>query len=226
MAGAVIAMSDARGLDSRMVALAQMLRLVSVIFAMSALAWGIAGGVAPPPAPGGPGSAGVWLTLAVAATGIVGPRFAPIVPAGATLIPLVIASVLAGGGFVTLALPDWLLVAAYFVLGTQVGLRFTPELVRHGLRATPVILAAAMALLLLCGISGLALATLRDIDPMSAMLATVPGSIDAIGLLAVKGHADVGFVMTMQVVRLFTVVLAGPVLARWLTRRFAGAPGE
>jgi membrane AbrB-like protein len=228
MAGAVIAMSEERGLDSRMVALMQMLRLVSVIFAMSALAWAISGGMAPPPAPGAAtaGGAGVALTLLIAGMGPLAARFLPMIPAGSTLVPLILASLFGASGLVVLALPDWLLLAAYFVLGCQVGLRFTPEMMRHGLRATPAILVAALGLMALCGVSGLALSLLRGIDLMSAMLATVPGSIDAIGLLAVKGHADVGFVMTMQVVRLFTVVLAGPVLAHWLTRRVAERPGE
>jgi membrane AbrB-like protein len=233
MAGAVIAMSEDRGLDSRMVALMQMLRLVSIIFAMSALAWAISGGLAPPPLPGAAGAGrgaapgiGVALTLAIAATGPLAARFLRVIPAGPTLVPLVLASVVGASGLATLALPDWLLLAAYFLLGTQVGLRFTPDLMRHGLRATPAILAAAVALMALCGLSGLLLSASRGIDVMTAMLATVPGSIDAIGLLAVKGHADVGFVMTMQVTRLFTVVLAGPFLARWLTRGPAGAAGE
>jgi uncharacterized membrane protein AbrB (regulator of aidB expression) len=53
-----------------------------------------------------------------------------------------------------------------------------------------------------------------DVDLMSALLATVPGSIDSIALIAVNAGADMTFVMTLQTMRLFAVSLFAPFVAR------------
>ncbi|MDZ7910156.1 MAG: AbrB family transcriptional regulator [Gemmobacter sp.] len=53
---------------------------------------------------------------------------------------------------------------------------------------------------------------------MSGLLATVPGSIDSIAIIAIGAHADVSFVMTLQTIRLFAVALLGPTVAALLLR--------
>lgn len=220
MAGAVIAMSHDRGLDSRMVAFIQILRLILVILIMSLVSWALVGGT-PMAAPRG-GTAPLWpglpMTLLIAACGPLVGRYAPMIPAGATLVPLLLAGALQGSGTAELALPGWLLICGYFVLGAQVGLRFTPEIIRHGIRALPTLILAVLGVMALCALSGLVLSMMLGLDILTGVLATVPGSIDSIALLAITGHADVSFVMTMQVARLFAVVLAGPFLARLLCR--------
>jgi uncharacterized protein len=57
------------------------------------------------------------------------------------------------------------------------------------------------------------------IDPLTAYLATSPGGIDSVAIIAASSKADMSFVMTMQAVRLVFVLIAGPPLARFLARR-------
>ena len=51
------------------------------------------------------------------------------VPSGAVLLPLILAAVLQGMGYLTITLPPWLLVLAFAVIGWWGGLRFVRETV-------------------------------------------------------------------------------------------------
>lgn len=220
MAGAVIAMSHERGLDSRTVAFIQMTRLLTVIVVMTLVSRALMEGH---PAGLERGdeetiAGGGFTTLAVAAIGPLIAWLAPIIPAGATLGPLILAGVLQASGVGALALPSWLQIGAYLVIGAQVGLRFTPELIRNAIGILRPMALASLALIALCGLSGLLLSAILDIDPLTAMLATVPGSIESIAIISIDAQADVGFIMTLQVARLFAVVLAGPPAATLLLK--------
>lgn len=214
MAGAVIAMSHERGLDSRIVAFIQVVRLVAVIVMMSIVSRIFVGAGGPQPATVPAYGAALLVTLLVAATGPLAARFLSFIPAGATLVPLCIGAVLQGSGFGTMMLPQWLLVVAYLVIGGDVGLRFTPPIIRHALNVFFPVLLAAISLMLLCAFTGLVLSIVVEVDFLTAALATVPGSIESIAIIAVNSNADVSFIMTLQVVRLFAVLLLGPILAQ------------
>ncbi|MDE1154733.1 MAG: AbrB family transcriptional regulator, partial [Acidobacteriaceae bacterium] len=157
------------------------------------------------------------VTLLLAGTGCAIGRWLPSIPAGASLTPIFIGGVLNVYG-VAFAVPHWLTTIAYLCLGAQTGLRFTPDIVRIGARALPMLVVSVLLLLFLCGLSGAVLSELAGTDLMTAVLATVPGSIDSIALIAVSTHADMSFVMTLQTTRLFAVVLLGPPVARLLLR--------
>lgn len=224
MAGTVIAIAHERGLDSRMVAFIQILRLMVVIASMVVAALLLVGPAAAPVAGDAVADLPSTLTsLAVALVGLAVARWLPMIPAGASLVPLTLAAGLGVAG-INLAMPGWLLAAGFLGLGLQIGLRFTPELIRTGLRALPALLAASLLLIALCGVSGVLLAWIAGVDLMSALLATVPGSIDSIAIIAIGAHADVSFVMTLQTIRLFAVALLGPGVAALLLR-LTGRPG-
>lgn len=218
MAGTMVMLADERGVDGRMVAFIQYQRLLMVIVAMVGVGLLLAGPVtsavagAPPPT-----LMSTALVAAVCAGGLaIAERF-PAIPAGATFIPLVGASVLSLNG-VNIAVPHLLVALTFLLIGAQIGSRFTPQMLRLGLKALPRLLAASLLLLVLCGLSGVVLSVISGADLITACLATVPGSIDAIALIALNTGADMSFVMTLQTVRLFAVVLAGPFIARGLIR--------
>ncbi|OCX60989.1 hypothetical protein BFP70_16115 [Thioclava sp. SK-1] len=222
MASAVIVMSQERGIDSRLVAFLQITRVLVVIVVMSAVSRALIEDPAGPVATAAPATAmGVVATLVIAIVGPILARFIPL-PAGATLLPLMAAVVWQMAGGITLDLPLWLLVVTYFILGTQVGLRFTPEILHHALSVLWPVILGSLALMALCGLSGLALAKIVGVDLMTGILATVPGSIETIAIIAVHSEANLSFIMTMQVIRLFAVVLFGPTMARalsgWMAR--------
>ncbi|MBJ2152845.1 AbrB family transcriptional regulator [Paracoccus sp. IB05] len=223
--GAVIEAAETRGIDSRMIALIQILRLVNVILAMVVLTALLSGpAIAPTPWTKGGGAdfhdqaRDLLLIAALVASGVAAARWLRFLPAAATLVPLVLTSVLAVSG-VRIAAPGWMVALAFLGIGAGVGLRFTPALLRMALRALPGLTLASGLLILLCAASGLLLAWVANVSPLTGILATVPGSIDSLALLAIGAGADVSFIMTFQTVRLFAVALFGPALASFLSRK-------
>lgn len=215
MMSTVIAVAHERGLDSRMIALIQILRLMLVVASMVVVAMVISG----PAMSNGAGHEATWqstaIVLLLCAVGTAAARWLPVIPAAASLVPLSLATALTLFGL-DLAIPGWLVSLAFLAIGLQVGLRFTPELLRRGVTALPGVVAACLLLILLCGTSGVALSWIAGVSVMSGMLATVPGSIDSIAILAIGSGADVAFVMTLQTIRLFAVVIFGPLIATGL----------
>ena len=156
-------------------------------------------------------------TLFVAAGGAVAARLLK-VPSGAVFIPLICAAFLQGMGLLTITLPPWLLISAFAIIGLWVGLRFTRETVLYAIRALPIMLIGTITLIVLCGFSALMLVWLIDTDPLTAFLATVPGGLDAIAIIAVDSNADISFVLALQTARLFIVIVTGPLLAKMICK--------
>jgi uncharacterized membrane protein AbrB (regulator of aidB expression) len=52
------------------------------------------------------------------------------------------------------------------------------------------------------------------LDFMTAYLATSPGGLDTVAIIAAGTRADMSFIMAMQTLRLFTILLTGPMIAR------------
>lgn len=220
--GAVIEAADAKGIDSRMIAFIQILRLLNVILAMVLLA-ALLSGPAIAPTPSGAQMAGADLRDGVliagtVASGVLAARCLGFLPAAATLVPLLLTTALAFSG-IRVAVPGWMVTLAFLGIGAGVGLRFTPALLRMALRSLPGLSLACALLILLCAASGLVLAFVAGVSPLTGILATVPGSIDSLALLAIGAGADVSFIMTFQTVRLFAVALIGPSLAAFLSRK-------
>lgn len=214
MAGTVIAMAHDRGLDSRLVALIQTVRLMVVIATMVAAALFIVGASVSHPSTAqssDPGSIAAVLGLAL--LGTIAARYLRFIPSAASLVPLMAGAALQLA-HVNLAVPNWLVTLAYLAFGAHIGLRMTPNILRAGAKALPSLIGAALFLVVLCAASGSVLSAVAGVDLMSALLATVPGSIDSIALIAVNAGADMTFVMTLQTLRLFAVSLLGPFVAR------------
>ncbi|MGV6873361.1 AbrB family transcriptional regulator [Pseudochelatococcus sp. B33] len=220
-ASAMVLMADAFGADARLVAFMQYLRVICVTLAAALLAAIVVDG------PHGTGSgvhwfpaftAREWLTTAgLVALGVVLGCSARI-PSGAFMGPMVIGGVLNSMGLISPALPPWLLAAGYVVLGWSVGLGFTMPVLRIALGALPWILASIAALMAFCGGLALLLVWVLGIDPLTAYLATSPGGLDSIAIIAAASNVDLAFVVTLQTARFVIVILAGPPLARLVTR--------
>jgi uncharacterized protein len=220
-ASAMVLMSDAYGADMRLVAFMQYLRVVFVATLASVVAalWTAGAGGAP---------AVVWFppvdwpafgeTLAVIACGAVLAQRLRI-PAGALLGPMAFAVVLQGAGLLTIELPPWLLAASYALIGWTIGLRFTRQILAHAARAMPLLVAAVLVLIALCGGLAYMLVALVGVDPLTAYLATSPGGMDSVAIIAATSNVNVPFVMAMQACRLIVVLAASPALTRFLAGR-------
>jgi membrane AbrB-like protein len=64
------------------------------------------------------------------------------------------------------------------------------------------------------------------IDPLTAYLATSPGGMDSLAIIAAASGADMGFVMAIQTSRLVIVLITGPPLARLATRHIRKKTGH
>jgi membrane AbrB-like protein len=223
----MLAMSDPLGADARLVALMQYTRVV-VVVVTATLVGRLMTGAAPQPASGqglqsspegmDPLVQGTVQTYAVTVLVAVlgawaGTRLR--LPAGALLGPLILGVALAELGVVHLAWPPGVPQAAYLVLGLWVGLLFDGASVKRAGRLFPFVLASAVGLVLACAALGWTLAALTGIDGMTAYLATTPGGIDSVAIVALGTGADAPLVLAVQMLRLLAVVFAGSLLGRW-----------
>lgn len=217
-ASAMVAMAEEFGADPRLVAFMQYVRVACVALTASLVARFLAGGSgAAPGADMNPAPLAVLATLAVAGIGAwVGLRLR--IPAGAMIGPLVLGATLHATGFADIALPSWLLALAYAGIGWTVGLRFTPATVRATLFALPGVLVATFGLIGLCGLWAFGLTFLLPIDLLTAYLATSPGGLDSVAIIAIGTHSDVSFVLAVQTLRLLVVIVTGPMVAKWISR--------
>ncbi len=226
-ASGMLAMSDPLGADARLVALMQYTRVV-VVVVTATLVGRLASGAAPQQisdqglqaAPEGmdllvQGTVQTYaVTVLVAVLGAwAGTRLR--LPAGALLGPLILGVALAELGVVHLAWPPGVPQAAYLVLGLWVGLLFDGASVKRAGRLFPSVLASAVGLVLACAVLGWALAALTGIDGMTAYLATTPGGIESVAIVALGTGADAPLVLAVQMLRLLAVVFAGSLLGRW-----------
>jgi uncharacterized protein len=226
-ASGMLAMSDPLGADARLVALMQYTRVV-VVVVTATLVGRLVAGASPQPisaqglqaAPGGAdllvqGTVPTYaVTVLVAILGaLAGTRLR--LPAGALLGPLILGVALAELGVVYLAWPPGVPQAAYLVLGLWVGLLFDGASVKRAGRLFPFVLASAVGLVLACAVLGWALAALTGIDGMTAYLATTPGGIESVAIVALGTGADAPLVLAVQMLRLLAVVFAGSLLGKW-----------
>lgn len=222
-AAAMVAMSEEYGADPRLVAFMQYVRVVAVVLSASAVARLLTDVTAPAaPAPDATPPLAVLATLAVAAAGF-GLASLLRMPAAALIGPMLLGALLHALGLVSMALPMPLLDLAYATIGWYVGLRFRRETLRETVVALPGILVATVAVIALCAVWAYGLTRLLPIDFLTAYLATSPGGLDSVAIIAVGSKADVSFVLAVQTLRLFVVLLTGPLLAKWIAK---GAPDK
>ncbi len=223
-ASAMVAMSEAFGADVRLVAFMQYLRVIVVVVTASLVARLLTGGtpgthtsavIAPAARLFGAVSIGETLLLAAGGAWL-GGRLK--VPAGALLVPMTLGAVLHATGAMAISLPEPLLGLAYAAIGWYVGLQFTRDTLRHALRAVPQLLAGTLLLIGLCMISAWLLHRTLGTDPLSAYLATSPGGLDSVTIIAVGSGVNIPLVLAVQALRIFIVILSGPALAKLITR--------
>jgi membrane AbrB-like protein len=224
-ANAMMLMAEAYGADFRLVALMQYVRVAFVALTASLVARVFLHGM--PATPMTPWFGPVALvpfveTLALAGIGAGLGRILRI-PAGSMLLPMVASAVLHVTGLLTIELPQWLLAFCYALLGWNIGLGFTRKILGHASRALPQIALSTMILIAFCGGLAFILTRVLGIDPLTAYLATSPGGMDSVAIIAASSHVDLSFVMALQLVRFLIVLGIGPRLARFVAERTAEA---
>ena len=220
-ASGVTVMARELGADDRTVAVLQYLRVLVVVVLVPGTAATLFG--ADPGSGGttvddaGPGWPAGLLFAAVCV--LAGAPLARLlrIPVPALLGPMLVAAGLELGGLSGGArVPTPLEVAAFLVIGLVVGLGSDRDGLRTVARTLPLGLAVILGLVAACAGLGALLAATTGASALDAYLATTPGGLYAVLATARDGGADATFVLAVQVLRLFAVLLAAPLLARWL----------
>ncbi|RWE24421.1 AbrB family transcriptional regulator, partial [Mesorhizobium sp.] len=120
---------------------------------------------------------------------------------------------------VPMQLPPWLLAISYAMVGWSIGLNFTRPILRHAMRALPQIVGSIVVLIAFCGGLAFLISHLTGVDPLTAYLATSPGGMDSVAIIAAAAqNVDISFVMALQSARFLIVLLLGPSMARLIAR--------
>ncbi len=220
-AGAMTIMAAEFGADARLVAFMQYFRVAcvaSVASAVAAFGAGRAGVPAPEIQWFGPLHLAFGQTLLLAAAGATAGRLSRL-PSGPMIVTLFAASAFHISGLGEIELPRWLLTITYAILGWTVGLRFTQAILAHALKAFTRVLLNVSLLISFCAALGYVLTLTLGIDALTAYLATSPGGLDSVAIIAGSSNVDVPFVMALQTIRFLIIVVAGPPIARFLARR-------
>ncbi len=222
-ATAMVLMAEAFGADARLVAFMQYLRMIFVTLTAAIVArlWVDLSGVTAPPVPWFPAiEPGAFAaTLAAAAAGAALGRLLRL-PSPYFLGTLVLAGTLHLGGVTGYQLPQWLLALSYAMIGWSIGLNFTRPILLHAARALPQILLSIVALIAFCGGLAWVLAKELGVDPLTAYLATSPGGMDSVAIIAAASNTvNMSFVMALQTARFLIVLVLGPTIARLIAGR-------
>ncbi|MEP6560140.1 MAG: AbrB family transcriptional regulator [Nakamurella sp.] len=224
-AAGITSMSRELGADERMVAVVQYLRVVLIV---STLPLATAFVFRPPSAalavgtlPAGPAAGwalGLTFTLVCA---LVGSLLAVRVkmPAGTLLGPLILTAGLTLAGWSFGAHPPvWLAQLAYGAIGLRIGLGFTRASLKLLRKVLPAALTLTILIILGCAAMGVFLASATGQSPLAGYLATSPGGLFAVLSIAAETGSGATFVLAVQVLRIFVMLLVAPGLAVFLAR--------
>ena len=225
-ASGITVMARELGADERMVAVLQYLRVLIVVLTLPAVT------VLVFSADSGDGTVGVagdrpawWVELGfTAGCAVVGAMAAKLlrIPVASMLGPMLVAGGLALGGLSGGAqVPNLLVEVSFLVIGLQVGLGFTRTSLRIVGSALPLAVSVLIAMIVACAGLGLLLTVATGVGFLEGYLATTPGGLYAVIAAASAAGADTTFVLAVQVLRLFVVLLSAPLIA-WFLRRSDG----
>ena len=223
-ASGIVALARDLGADDRVVTIVQYLRVLLVLLAMPVVTSLL---FHPPEGSGGVGAGPVrwgadlaFVVLAVGG-GLLAQRVVS-APATALLGPMLVGvAVSASGVLGTVAVPPLLANLGYALIGVRVGLRFTRASLRSIARLLPLATGLIVLVIAACGLLGLVLSEVTGVDRLTAYLATTPGGLFAVLATAATSGSDVTYVLALQVIRVFAMLLVAPLLGRWLRRSAA-----
>ena len=228
-ASGIVALAHELGADDRVVTIVQYLRVLLVLLAMPLVTTLV---FQPPSGAGtlttGPTRWGADLVFVGVAVGA-GLLLQRVVraPAMALLGPMLVAvAVSASGVLGSVAVPTALEQLGYALIGVRVGLRFTRASLRSIARLLPLATALIVLVIAACALLGAVLSRVTGVDPLTAYLATTPGGLFAVLATAADSGSDVTYVLAIQVIRVFAMLLFAPLLGRWFSRGRTRCPRD
>lgn len=208
--GSVLVLAATSSADLPRVALAQSVRLFTLVALMPSLI-GLLGGAATGPAVAPAISSPPEILATVAASASLGALLAWLqVPGGILLGSMVGSATLHGAGLVAGRLPAPILVVGFVATGAVIGVRFRGTDLRTLVRTLPGGFASVLiALLLSAGFAGLG-AWALGLPFGQLWLAYAPGGVEAMAVMAFALNLDAAFVGAHHVLRLIGLNLMSP----------------
>lgn len=220
-ASGIVAMSDGLGADDRIVAVMQYLRVILVMAAIPLVAGMLFGASAGHPAAdsghGASSAEEIVFVVACTAGGLAIWRLTPFA-IGALLPPMFVAAIVTVSLGLEVTPPAWILSAALAVIGLRIGLRFTTDSLQTSREILPASIATIVLMVVVCAGVGILVAPLAHVSALDGYLATSPGGLPAVLGAVGTGDTNGTFVVSMQVIRVFLMLLAAPALAALLHR--------
>jgi membrane AbrB-like protein len=221
-ASGIVAMAGDLDADEQLVSFMQYLRVL-IVTLIAPLLVPLAFGIHPHGTAGGDGpllgTPGGWALAAGA--GLAGTALGPFLrlPAPALLGPLVFTAALSVAGLTGHAeVPPLARETAFSLIGIQIGLGFERRTLREIARVAAPVAATMATLLAACFALGWVLKLTAGVSLLDGYLATTPGGIPAVLPIAFGSGGDIAFVLAVQVLRVFVMVLAAPLLVRRIVR--------
>ena len=216
----VIAAAEGLKADMKKVAISQSIRLIVLIEGIPLVAFLVGLPASAPVTLAGRPIAGpldlLMLLACSAAAAFVMNRLR--FPGGWLLGGLLASSVLFMTGTIDARLPPFLVVPCSVCIGAIAGSRFRPgDLALLPRLAVPA-LGAFLIALVISAAAAVAVTLLFGVNIIQTLLAFAPGALEALTVLAYQMNIDPAYVAAHHVVRFVAIVIAVPLVARWLSR--------
>ena len=127
-------------------------------------------------------------------------------------------------GLVSARPPVELVIAAQTILGANIGARFVGEKISVLTKAMRHAFGHVSLMLCLAASFAFALNQVFNVPLLTGMLSFAPGGMSEIGLIALALGLDVGFVATVQLCRLMSINLFGPIVYRQISALLRSKP--
>ncbi|WXL27457.1 AbrB family transcriptional regulator [Ectopseudomonas mendocina] len=222
----MIILSEQHGAAPHLVAFVQYTRVVMMAFVAALVVGAFAGNSSAPSSVSVPplGGSGEPLGALLVVGGSL--LIARLVPRASNifLIAIVLGFALGSTELLSTHPPFWLQALGFVLLGWSIGLRFTREVRQAAVNAFFKVVALLAAMIALCLIPAAVLVLVFGIDPLTAYLASSPGGVDSIAIIASGSPVDMPFIITAQMFRFVIVLVFGPALTRFIARKFTLGP--
>lgn len=224
----MVALSESLRADTRLVAVMQTLRVMVVLGLLAIVTWmavpfGTASTYTVPVHPLEQTLLWHVATVLITALGAwAGVRLN--LPAGAMVAPALLWALLGLLGLPHAVWPPLVLPLTYALIGVSVGLQFDIPALRMAGRLLPAFVLSTLLLVASATAIGWLLALFTSTDLLSAYLATTPGGLNMVTIVALESGSNVLLVLSINLLRFLLIILAGPHVVRWLARHTS--PGE
>lgn len=209
------------GGDPARVALAQTLRIMTIVIAFPALL-AMSGAADFKLSPHSTSVADPWELLVLFGAAALGAALASIsrVASPAFLGALLMVGALAAGKLLHTTMPDSLAILGQVLIGVSIGSRFRRTLLKSGWRLLLQVAATTVILLAGCVLIAAAVARVMQTDFHTMVLANAPGSMPEMAMTARALDLDFSAVTAFHLARLLIVMISMPLIYRWTAARF------